>query len=300
MSHPFDFTTALHLFEEWSLAHLVFGPILFYFVTLCVYRIFFHPLAKFPGPFLSKITPLYHTYLTIRGDRHLVLEKYHKKYGDIFRMGPNELSIADASAIKEIYGHGKRLLKPAFYDAMNTPAHQYNIFSERNIAKNSRKRRIISSVMAAKNMVQMEWVMIEKTDLLCEKMRREIKAEGGSKIYDISSYLDFLTFDIMGVLCFGKSFQMIENDGACEVPVLDAIHAVGRSGLIFGSYPFALKFRDWLEPKKYIVDRYNFVMFSLKNLEERLTREIEGKKDFLSFLVRAVDPESSQSHCHRR
>ncbi|OLL23908.1 Benzoate 4-monooxygenase, partial [Neolecta irregularis DAH-3] len=178
----------------------VFTPILFYFVSLAIYRIFFHPLAKFPGPFLAKVTPLFHTYLAIRGDRHLFFEKYHKKYGDIFRMGPNELSIADASSIKEIYGHGKRLLKPVFYDAMNTPSHQHSIFSERDIAKNSRKRRIISSVMAAKNMVQMEWVMIEKTDLFCDKVMREIKDQGGSKVYDISNSLDCLTFDIMGVL----------------------------------------------------------------------------------------------------
>lgn len=30
----------------------------------------------------------------------------HEKYGDIVRVGPNELSFADPKAIREIYGPG--------------------------------------------------------------------------------------------------------------------------------------------------------------------------------------------------
>ena len=51
------------------------------FVTVFVYRITFHPLAKYPGPLLQRITdwPLViHCY---RGDRHLWEYKNHQKYG---------------------------------------------------------------------------------------------------------------------------------------------------------------------------------------------------------------------------
>ncbi|KIW07451.1 uncharacterized protein PV09_02290, partial [Verruconis gallopava] len=33
--------------------------LLVYWITLAIYRLWFHPLAKYPGPFLARITPVY-------------------------------------------------------------------------------------------------------------------------------------------------------------------------------------------------------------------------------------------------
>lgn len=32
-----------------------------YIVWCCIYNLYFHPLAKYPGPFLAKISPVSHT-----------------------------------------------------------------------------------------------------------------------------------------------------------------------------------------------------------------------------------------------
>lgn len=50
-------------------------------VLISIYRVTFHPLAKYPGPFLDKISdwPLvFHCY---NGNRHLVEYRNHQKYG---------------------------------------------------------------------------------------------------------------------------------------------------------------------------------------------------------------------------
>ena len=50
-------------------------------VGIIVYRVFFHPLAKYPGPFLAKITDAYQLYHAYKGDRHLEFWRMHEKYG---------------------------------------------------------------------------------------------------------------------------------------------------------------------------------------------------------------------------
>ena len=49
-----------------------------------VYRLYFHPLAKVPGPKLAAITWLYQTYYSfVGGSRfYLEIEKLHQIYGN--------------------------------------------------------------------------------------------------------------------------------------------------------------------------------------------------------------------------
>lgn len=64
-----------------------------YVASICVYRRFFHPLAKIPGPFLPAVTKLYQSYYNRR--YYLQIEKLHARYGPIVRITPDEVHIAD-------------------------------------------------------------------------------------------------------------------------------------------------------------------------------------------------------------
>lgn len=50
-----------------------------------IYRLYFHPLAKYPGPFFHKISILPSLYYAWLGTRHLVYDELHKKYGKLAR-----------------------------------------------------------------------------------------------------------------------------------------------------------------------------------------------------------------------
>lgn len=50
-------------------------------ISIVIYRIAFHPLAKYPGPFLAKITNFRAAYHAWVGDLHLDVTHCHEQYG---------------------------------------------------------------------------------------------------------------------------------------------------------------------------------------------------------------------------
>jgi hypothetical protein len=69
------------------------------------------PLKKVPGPFLAKFSNIWRFY-NHYGQTHIETQKeLHKKYGDVVRLGPNTVSVADASLLKTIYSTRGTFLK---------------------------------------------------------------------------------------------------------------------------------------------------------------------------------------------
>ena len=74
-----------------------------------IYRLYFHPLSKYPGPLLARISPLPIIIALVRGRLPFFVKNAHDKYGSIVRIMPNELSFDEEPAWKVGYFHGNAL-----------------------------------------------------------------------------------------------------------------------------------------------------------------------------------------------
>ena len=90
-----------------------------------IYLLWFHPLAKFPGPIWAKLTNGYAAYHSWKGDLHLNMYECHQRYGkhvlffvrapkalhklidewlgDYIRYGPNRLLFNTSTALNSEY-----------------------------------------------------------------------------------------------------------------------------------------------------------------------------------------------------
>lgn len=105
---------------ELSRLLLYYLAVLVSFLGLAVYRRYFHPLAKIPGPFLASTTKLYQTYFA--GQYYKQIGRLHEIYGPVVRICPNEIHLSDPDAYDEIYHVGTKYKKDAvYYDSTNVP-----------------------------------------------------------------------------------------------------------------------------------------------------------------------------------
>lgn len=57
------------------------------FGSVTIYRVFFHPLRRFPGPFAARFSKTYSIYLARNGKTHESIEDIFDEYGDVVRTG---------------------------------------------------------------------------------------------------------------------------------------------------------------------------------------------------------------------
>lgn len=69
-------------FNSWNIVHAAVVILLFCALRV-TYRLFFHPLAHFPGPKLGASTRLYEAYYQIRGNWIENLTKLHTEHGTV-------------------------------------------------------------------------------------------------------------------------------------------------------------------------------------------------------------------------
>jgi hypothetical protein len=74
-----------------------------YLILRSIYRIKFHPLAKFPGPRLAALTSMYAGLYDLPHGSSLCKElpAMHDKYGPIIRIMPNQLHIRDMDSFNQ-------------------------------------------------------------------------------------------------------------------------------------------------------------------------------------------------------
>ncbi|RAL66217.1 hypothetical protein DID88_005889 [Monilinia fructigena] len=103
---PFSLNSSAAMYSSSIMLSIIVAAILpIFWIGLVVYRLFFSPLAKFPGSKLAAATSWYEFYFDywLEGKYVFEIERMHKMYGPIIRVNPEELSIHDPEFYNKIY-----------------------------------------------------------------------------------------------------------------------------------------------------------------------------------------------------
>ncbi|OCK75377.1 cytochrome P450 [Lepidopterella palustris CBS 459.81] len=226
-----------------------------YFIIMPVVNYFRDPkgLRRYPNfNAIAGISDLGFMYEAQKGFRSSKLNELHKKY-PVVRIGPNSLSYGSPHAIKDIYGHGSPCTKDIFYEALaGTHFHLADVVDK---PEHARKRKVLSSAYALKNLEGWEHKVSDKTERFIKGCDSHCTAPPSKEYprpdekdltFDYRAWTNFFTLDAiadiglserLGFLDQGHDLVRAESmDGKLHyVNYRECLHATARaqSGIVW-------------------------------------------------------------------
>ena len=261
-------------------------------IGLAIYRLYFHPLAKFPGPKLAAITTWYEFYWDVIKDGKFTfhIHDLHKKYGmksvhpamkihrakidnekgPIIRISPSELHIHDPDYFDQLYARSGR--RDKFSGISSRFGYPNDIFFTTPHNLHKLRRKAISPFFSGTKISEFHPVILSKIDKLCRKI--SLHQENGS-VLPLSKCWFALTTDIITQYAFAKSYDHLDSE---EFKDTETFHKgfliMHTSGLVIQHFPWLYtildSLPDWVIEKinptlKHLTD-FRLVVFLLQLL----------------------------------
>ncbi|KAJ5599862.1 cytochrome P450 [Penicillium hetheringtonii] len=216
----------------------LFAAGLLYLAVQTIYRLYFHPLRKIPGPKLAAASSAYEFYFNvIKGGKFIwEIERLHEVYGPIIRIAPTEIHIKDPSYYEEIYApYSRRREKPEkFYRQFDVDGSAFVTVS----SELHRERRTPLSKWFSKSATTDMIPIIHKNlDKLCAQLYSAYKSH---KVIKIDAGFASLTSDIINGYFLGCNTGNLDKEDFNE-SVRDGINGILQNSHLFFFFPFIAK-----------------------------------------------------------
>ncbi|EJD00159.1 high nitrogen upregulated cytochrome P450 monooxygenase 2 [Fomitiporia mediterranea MF3/22] len=204
-----------HFQQDSAILAVLSAFALFYFslvTSIVIYRLSpWHPLAKYPGPFLAKITKLWGLSKMAKGKNHLMHKELHEKYGPYVRIGPNELSVVDVSAISSILG-GDGMPKGPMWTARTGKGEEPALIGIRTMHEHARRRKAWNRAFNTSAVKGYEPIVQKRALQLVSELNKRT-AKTGVPSVDLAQWLSYFATDFMGDMAFGGGFELMRDGG---------------------------------------------------------------------------------------
>ncbi|KAI9926006.1 hypothetical protein ASPWEDRAFT_107650 [Aspergillus wentii DTO 134E9] len=191
-------------YYPWLLASLIV-----YLAVKSIYRLYFHPLSKFPGPKLTAITHLYEFYHDIIRNGMFIweIEKMHEKYGPIVRINPREIHINDPSYYDEIYASSSRIREkdPKFVSSFMADTSMVSTISH---GHHRFRRALLNNFFSKKSILDLAPLVQSKVDKLMDRLEEAYKDKS---IVELDAAFAGLTADVITQYCYGRSWDYLSH-----------------------------------------------------------------------------------------
>ncbi|KAF5641705.1 benzoate 4-monooxygenase cytochrome P450 [Fusarium tjaetaba] len=237
-------------------------------------------LRHVPGPWYCKVSSIPLSICEILCRRNDVILGLHKKYGPIVQISPNEVSVADFEATKQIYGTKDRWAKSDYFDHFMGYGRR-SIFATKPYEDHRIKRKYISSFYQAKTIYKLP--EIEK-HVKSRSLAMLDQVRNGEDV-DVLSLTSWYALDNITFLVFGPTHRTYAVDQTCT-----------ERGILEG-----LKYQQFVGPLRYRCPRlYNYASLLLQKVSSRL-RNLSIDEELPAwcqkkFFAALKDPQLHESH----
>ncbi|KAJ9622844.1 hypothetical protein H2204_011453 [Knufia peltigerae] len=282
-------------YQPQSLFTTLWALLATYLLGVFVYRVWFHPLAKYPGPFFARFTDIYPMLAMFKMTRCYWQDEMIQKYGSPVRVSTNQLFFADMKSWVDIYGQSSApcLKEPGFYDQM-TATGATSVFNATSKVEHARVRRLLSHAFSLSALLKDEALVQKKVDEL-DRLVFAPAARSGQSV-DIFGKMMCNFLDISSHFSYGESFNTLSGRGEISHADMDCFFVVipVQAFLPFLRYVPIPRIQEAYRSLGRLV---RFVQKSVGNFQAEIEKQGDqyAKGTFLRNLIDARDDETGGS-----
>ncbi|TLD04773.1 uncharacterized protein PgNI_09075 [Pyricularia grisea] len=211
---------------------LALGLLISFLAAIAIYRLSLHPYAKYPGPFLAKLTSWYSVYHAFVRDLHTDIWDCHQKYGPVVRYAPNRILVNTKAGLRflitalvaAIYGHGSNTRKSKAYLRISLVPGVHATLGTIDDWEHGKLRRILNQSLSEGQIRGMDNELSAAARLFAERLGARSDPFGGSNPTpamgedqgwtapkNLAHWCDYFTFDVMSQLVFGTLYGLLTS-----------------------------------------------------------------------------------------
>jgi cytochrome P450 len=281
---------------------LAFGLLTVYIAASTVYNIFFHPLAKTPGPFLARFSVWPSCYHAYKGDRHVWIWQNFQIYGDTFRAAPNLILFNSPRAYADIYGARANTTRASFYRSWRRNKNDISTMSGTEPALHAKNRKALNLAFTEQSLKSAGPLMAAHVDRWIELLVGDTSEEWSAP-RNMATWVDHLVLDLIGELAFGESLNTKEpgENALKNIPHLFMKHVtvgyvLSKSSLMELVLFLQPRGLSKLQERIRHADMKAYNAFVEGCVDKRIAAHKAGEKatrhDMFHFLLNAVDPDT--------
>ncbi|KAH9890254.1 cytochrome P450 [Xylariomycetidae sp. FL2044] len=251
-----------------------------YIILLLSYRLLIHPLHRYPGPFLAKLTQLHAGYYAIRRRLHLEIYDYHLKYGPVVRVGPNRLVFSTITALHDIF-ENERVTKSAETYLTTSRNNVFSVFTAIDNELHRQKRQVVGQVVSERSMRAFEPTMMQQVDIFLRQIAQQAQS---STPVDMTAKARYLALDVIGLLSFGYELGVQTREE--NRFVIKAMNFGNYRGNVYGHVPFISKlYVDKIGDRIFYEVREKYWRLLETMVAARLAQDKDAIHDFYSVVA---------------
>ncbi|CAG8958436.1 hypothetical protein HYFRA_00011113 [Hymenoscyphus fraxineus] len=278
--------TIFNLWPWWLLLSVVLA---IYMTSRCIYHLYFHPLAHFPGPKLAAVSNIYYAKTWFSGRYPFKLAELFKTYGDVVRIAPNELVFCAPQAYQDIHGsaiHNREVFTKTNFQDMGLD--EIGLTAERDPDIHREMARKLQPAFSTRAVQAHESTVRSHIDEFLLQMEEHGTKEQG---VDMKLWLDWLAWDLAGDLAYGRDFRHVKD--AKTSVFLATFLKVGLWGTVnqvSRRFPLLRPFMWFLVPPSIVMALPTLLRLNRQEMRARIARRDNlSHPDYMQHLIPAEE-----------
>ncbi|KAI0871745.1 cytochrome P450 [Hypoxylon argillaceum] len=215
--------------------------------SIVFYRLYLHPLSRFPGPKLAAATTLYRAYYQIIRDGEHVAQatKLHEQYGPVVRIAPHTLHFRNPKAFEDIFKFNSKLTKASdFYDHLGQSDALFGLVDE---VAHKERFKPAADLFSRKKALDFERFIVNNANRLCQLLLKKIASD--KKPVNIARAYRAIALDVIQDFVFDfvpPHLRGMQDESFDTLFVNTTWDVMDWTAWCFRNFPLALTFSNQL------------------------------------------------------